>query len=227
MSRTEHGPTRIAASLWSVPVAEQEARATQLAAAGLRRWHWDHSDGTLGAAGGFTPQRAARLNALTGLPGEAHLMVADPVAAVPEWAAVCDTIIVHIEATGHEVAVELIRGAGRTAVLAVSPDTPLPALESYPDDVGILVMAVEPGQAGSTFRSGTLARLRALRGRELLGVDGSVNEERARACVANGATWVISGTDLCTSHDPAAWIADLDLPHIDEPPPLRGAHSCP
>lgn len=195
--------------MWSVPTAELETRAHQLAAAGLRRWHWDHADGSLGPAGGFSVDTADRLTSATDLLGEAHLMVADPAAAVARWLPVCDTIIVQVEATGYADAVELIRNAGRTAAVAIAPGTPLTVLDGLPDDVGVLVMSVEPGRAGTSFHNGTWQRLQELRGRSLLGVDGSVTRERATRCVNHGATWIVSGTDLCGSPDPAGWLAEV------------------
>jgi len=143
-------------------------------------------------------------------------MVAEPLPVVPEWAEVCDTVIVHAEARGYDEAVEAVLGAGRTAAVAVSPDTPLATLANLPQAVGVLVMSVEPGQAGSSFRPETFERLEALRGRELLGVDGSVTQARAATCVAHGASWIVSGTDLCGSDDPADWI------RRDEETPGRG-----
>lgn len=200
---------RIAGSLWSVPAVELETRAHLMAAAGLRRWHWDHADGTIGPAGGFSAETADRLTTATGLLGEAHLMVADPLPQIAQWLPVCDTIIVHVEAAGHGDAVELIRRAERTAVVAISPGTPLSELDGLPGDVGVLVMSVAPGRAGSSFHGGTWQRLQQLRGRSLLGVDGSVTRARATECLANGANWIVSGTDLCGSPDPGAWLAGV------------------
>ncbi|WP_273652236.1 ribulose-phosphate 3-epimerase [Cellulomonas fimi] len=214
----------VAASLWSTPPALLADEAVRLAAAGLTRWHWDVSDGVFAAPGGFDPDTACRLSHLTGLPGEAHLMVSDPLAEIDAWTAVCDTVIVHVEAAGWARAVSRIRSAGRRAGVAISPSTPLSALDDLPPDVAVLVMSITPGQAGSTFLPSTLSRLDALAGgrdadagggvaavgrgagRRALGVDGGVTLDHAHDCAAHDATWVVSGSALCGAPDPASWL---------------------
>jgi hypothetical protein len=64
-------------------------------------------------------------------------------------------------------------------------------------------MAVEPGHAGSGFVPATLDRLAE---RALLGVDGSVDVERARDCIQHGVNWLVSGSSLCAARDPAQWL---------------------
>lgn len=202
----------VAASLWSTPRDRLDAEAARLAAAGLRRWHWDVSDGRFAAPGGFDPATAARLTAATGLPGEAHLMLTDPRPALDAWADVCATVVVHVESAGWREAVDHLRARGARPGVAVSPHTPLDALDGLPPDVAVLVMAIVPGQAGSTFLPATTARLDALAGRTGgpdgagLGVDGGVTLAHARRCARHGATWVVSGSALCGAPDPAAWL---------------------
>lgn len=199
--------TLVAASLWSVPEPDRPATADRLAAAGLRRWHWDVSDGDFAAPGGFTPQQAADLMDRTGVPGEAHLMVTDPLPVIADWAAICTRVFVHVEAAHWAEALDRIRADGRAlGGLAISPDTPLDRL---PPEVPVLVMSIQPGQAGATFRPGTLARLQALADRDDLGVDGGVDLPRARDCATHGATWLVSGTALCAAHDLTPWLPAL------------------
>jgi ribulose-phosphate 3-epimerase len=205
----------VAASLWSTPRERIDAEAARLAEAGLRRWHWDVSDGVFAAAGGFDVEAAGRVGRATGLPGEAHLMVSDPLASVDAWAEVCDTVIVHAEARGWQEAVDRVRHRGARPGVAISPDTPVSALGDLPDDVAVLVMSIVPGQAGARFLSTTLERLASLAGRPRLGVDGGVTLDLARECGAHGATWVVSGSSLCGSDDPGAWLraASRDAAH--------------
>lgn len=196
----------VAASLWSVPDSERDATAERLAAAGLRRWHWDVSDGVFAAPGGFDPTRAAELGARTGLPGEAHLMVTDPLPAVDPWTEVCDLVVVPVESHCWGEAVRRVLRRGCRAGVAISPDTPVAAVRDLPGDVAVLVMSIAPGEAGARFRTATLDRLATLRGRPALGVDGGVGLAQARACAEHGATWVVSGTALCGARDPGAWL---------------------
>ncbi|MCB2176933.1 MAG: hypothetical protein KQH57_14065 [Actinomycetales bacterium] len=203
---------RLAGSLWSVPADRVDDEARRLAQAGLRRWHWDVSDGGFATPGGFEPRDAAHVGALTGLPGEAHLMVERPLEHLGPWLEVCDTVAVHVESQGWVGAVERIRAAGRDAAVAISPGTPLDVLADLPAQVGILVMSVVPGRAGSGFLPATYDRLAHLAGRTLLGVDGSVDLERGHRCVRHGATWLVSGTALTAAGDPADWITTVCAP---------------
>jgi ribulose-phosphate 3-epimerase len=196
----------VAASLWSTPRDRIDAEARRLAAAGLRRWHWDVSDGVFADPGGFDIDTVGRIGHATGLPGEAHLMVSDPLTSVDAWAEVCDTVIVHVEAEGWERAVDRVRHRGVRPGVAISPDTPVSTLTDLPDDVAVLVMSIVPGRAGATFMPATLERLSSLAGRAHLGVDGGVTLALARDCGAHGATWVVSGSSLCGCDDPGAWL---------------------
>lgn len=197
----------VAASLWSVPGPDRAAEVERLVAAGVRRFHWDVSDGVFAVPGGFTPAEAGALAAAAGpATSETHLMVCEPVRHVGRWTALCDTIAVHVESEGWAEALGLVRDAGCRPVVAVGPGASLEQVLPLPADVGVLVLAVPPGHAGSGFDPRTPGRLDALSGRPALGVDGAVDAERARLCRAHGATWVVSGSALCAAPDRAAWL---------------------
>jgi ribulose-phosphate 3-epimerase len=206
-------PFEVAASLWSVPEPDRAAEARRLAAAGVRRFHWDVSDGVFTLPGGFTPAGARALAEAAGaVASETHLMVCEPARHVGDWIALCDTIAVHVESDGWADAVGLVRDAGCRPVVAVAPGTPLEQVLSLPADVGVLVMAVRPGHAGSRFDPGAMDRLDALDARPALGVDGGVDAERARQCRSHGATWVVSGSSLCSAPDQASWLRTATAP---------------
>lgn len=198
---------RIAGSLWSVPADDRLATALWLRDAGLRRLHWDGTDGSFAAAGGFTPASASELAAATGLSAEAHVMAHRSAPDVDAWAEFCDLVIVHIESDDWGDALDRIVRRGATPGLAVSPQTPASAV---PADVAVLCMSIVPGQAGSAFDTAVLGKLTALRTASparLLGVDGGVRREHAEALAAAGADWAVVGTDLVFDTD-GAW-ADL------------------
>ena len=196
-----------AASLWSVPPPDRPAEAERIAAAGVQHLHWDVTDGEFARAGGFDPDTASRLTAAAGVDAEVHLMVADPLAHVDAWTDLCDLVVVHVEADRWREAVHRIERRGARPAVAVSPDTALEAVP--PGDLPVLVMSVIPGHGGSTFRPATYDRLRALSGGRLLGVDGGVDQEAARLSRQAGAGWLISGTALLASPDPAGWLATV------------------
>ncbi len=201
---------RTAASRWSVPPTDQPAEAERLAAAGVRHLHWDVTDGEFARAGGFDPDTASRLTAAAGVDAEVHLMVSDPLTHVDAWTDLCDLVVVHVEARGWREALHRIERRGARPAVALSPGTPTGTVPS--GELATLVMSVLPGHGGSAFRPSTYDRLRALAGRRLLGVDGGVDRESGRLSRAAGATWLVSGTALLSSPDPAEWLAGLAAP---------------
>ena len=149
---------------------------------------------------------AASLWSTPGPDREAHLLMAEPARRVGAWTAFCDPVAVHVESAGWGEAVARVRDAGCRPVVALRPGTPLERVAALPADVGVLVMGVPPGRASSGFDPATPARLAALAPRQALGVDGGVDAERARRCRSRGATWVVSGSSLCSAPDPTAWL---------------------
>lgn len=189
----------VAGSLWSVPGPERTAVAAQLRAAGLRRAHWDTTDGRFAAAGGFTAAEAADLAAAAGFDSEAHVMAEHSATAVDAWADFCDVVFVHVESADWQEAATRVERRGAQPGLALSPGTPLAVVEGLPADVPVLCMAITPGQAGSAFDLNVLERVAALRAsapERRIGIDGGVTRAHADAAAAAGADWVVVGTDL-------------------------------
>lgn len=199
---------RIAGSLWSVPAADQRRALSAAIGDGLAVVHWDDSDGTFAAAGGFTPEAAADLlQQVPTVESEAHLMMRNPLPAIPAWAQLCTSIVIPIEIEAAFPAVDLIIAAGVQPCLAISPQTDLRRL---PSDIPVLLMSVQPGQAGSPFQRSTIdrvAQLHELDPTRLLGVDGGVTPAHCAELAAAGAGWIVSGTSLFTAASPQAWLS--------------------
>jgi len=123
---------------------------------------------------------------------------------VPAFAeAGADTISFHPEAGPHvHRTIQLIRSLGKRPGLVLNPATPLALVEPVLGDIDlVLVMSVNPGFGGQAFIETQLARIRALRaaidalGKPIdLEVDGGVNAETARRCIAAGADALVAGT---------------------------------
>lgn len=111
----------------------------------------------------------------------------------------------------------LVKRQGIEVAVAISPGTPLGALDAcLPIVDSVLVMTVEPGKGGSKMLEGAPLRVSALRERtEELGfpveieVDGGVKLQTGRALVEAGATRFVVGTGLFEADDRSARIADL------------------
>ncbi|MEV6036814.1 hypothetical protein AB0L65_37075 [Nonomuraea sp. NPDC052116] len=203
---------RIAGSMWSVPKAAQVREAHRLRDAGLDVLHWDTTDGIFAREGGFSAEEAAAMTTETGMRGEAHLMVTDPLACLDAWTGFCELVIVHAEAEGWRAALDRIERRGSRPALALSPGTPVTSVPS--NELAVLTMSVVPGQGGATFDESALATVRALRkaasgAPRLLGLDGGVTREIGSRAPAAGADWLVSGTDLFGSPTPRAWLSDV------------------
>jgi ribulose-phosphate 3-epimerase len=137
-------------------------------------------------------------------PFDVHLMVTPVDPLVPAFAeAGADTISFHPEAGPHpHRTIQLIKSLGKRAGLVLNPATPLAVVEPVLGDLDlVLVMSVNPGFGGQAFIDSQLAKIAALRkmidavGRKIdLEVDGGVNPEKAKRCIAAGADALVAGT---------------------------------
>ena len=137
-------------------------------------------------------------------PFDVHLMISpvDPyLAAFADAGA--DIITVHPEAGAHvHRTVQAIKGLGCKAGVVLNPGTPVSALDNLVDMADlILVMSVNPGFGGQSFIPSQLEKIAAIRAmidqtrRDIhLEVDGGVNAETARDCVAAGADVLVAGS---------------------------------
>jgi ribulose-phosphate 3-epimerase len=221
------GAVRVAASLWSVRQGQRQETLGELVKSGLTTVHWDTTDGVFATAGGLDADSARDMTATAGLSAEAHLMVADPLNQVDAWTDFCDIVVVHAESRNWREALNRIALRGSQPALALSPGTPASVVASV--ELAVLSMSIVPGTAGAAFNPAALDSVRTLREKHalretpafetrvlhgaadtserLLGLDGGVTLPIARNAVSVGANWLVSGTDLCQSTDPRAWLA--------------------
>lgn len=198
----------VAASLWSVPAADQLDTVIRLREAGVRRLHWDTTDGRFAAVGGFSPARAAELAVASGMTAEAHIMAEHSAQDVDAWTEFCDLVIVHAESADWHSAVNRIEQRGCQPGLALSPQT---SSTVVPGDMATLCMAIVPGAAGSAFDEDVLrkvAELRADAPTRRIGIDGGVQRRHAERAADAGADWFVVGTDLVFGGE-AAWASLL------------------
>ena len=108
----------------------------------------------------------------------------------------------HPEAGPHlDRTLRRIRELGARAGVVLNPSTPPEAVTWVLDTVDqILVMSVNPGFGGQKFLAGQLAKIERLRamiddtGRDIvLEVDGGVDAQTAKDCIAAGATALVAG----------------------------------
>ena len=173
--------------------------------AGAEWIHVDVMDGHFVPNITIGPLIADAVRGVTSRTVDVHLMIERPERYVADFAeAGADCITVHAEASVHlHRTLQMIRGLGKRAGVALNPSTPLSALEDVLDEVDLLViMSVNPGFGGQAFipRSvDKVARARAMieshrPGAIELEVDGGVSAKTAPALAAAGATVLVAGS---------------------------------
>jgi ribulose-phosphate 3-epimerase len=208
----------IAPSILSADFARlgEEARAVQ--AAGADWLHVDVMDGHFVPNITIGPDVVKAIRPHVSIPMDVHLMIApaDPfLEAFREAGA--DILSVHPEAGPHlDRTLKRIRQLGARAGVVLNPATSPEAIRYVMDDLDlILVMSVNPGFGGQSFIVAQLKKIEALRamidasGKDIaLEVDGGVNPETARLCVAAGATALVAGSAVFKG-GPGAYAANI------------------
>ncbi|MHB8394774.1 MAG: ribulose-phosphate 3-epimerase [Candidatus Dormibacteria bacterium] len=193
----------------SILAADFARLGEQLAAcelAGADRVHIDVMDNHFVPNLTLGPEVAAACRRSTKLRLEAHLMVEEPDSIIPAFlAAGVDWVTVHFEACRQlHRTIRVIRQGGGHPGVGINPATPVHFLSQLIEEVDLaLVMSVDPGFGGQTFQPAALGKLAELRQmidrRGLtcdLEVDGGVDADNARACVAAGASVLVAGTSV-------------------------------
>ncbi len=182
----------IAPSILAADFANLEAEVKKVAEAGADWIHVDVMDGHFVPNLTIGPPVVKALKRISPIPLDVHLMIYNLDQYVPEFlAAGADILTIHVEATKEpERLLKEIRSAGRKAGITLKPGTSvdeiMPLLESV--DL-ILVMTVEPGFGGQSFRVDQVPKIKRLRKEIetrnlsiLLEVDGGVNEQTLSMC---------------------------------------------
>lgn len=163
----------------------------------------------------------AAIRKVTELPLDVHLMIDRPIRYVEQFCkAGADILTVHVEADTEEntrKALENIKGCGVTPAISIKPKTPAEAVLPFLDLCGlILVMTVEPGFGGQSFMHDMMPKLRSVRAYIdeknpacELEVDGGVNAETAKICIAHGANVLVAGSAYFKSADKAAFVRSV------------------
>jgi ribulose-phosphate 3-epimerase len=197
-------PIRISPSILSADFVNLERDLGRISTADLV--HVDVMDGH------FVPNLTLglpiveRIQQVSPLPLDVHLMIDDPLRWAPKYAETgAFSVTFSIEAAPDPRAVaKAIKSAGSRAAVAIKPGTPIEPVLDLLDDIDmILVMTVEPGFGGQSFMGETMPKLRTAReaidasGRDIwLEVDGGITAETIVTAVENGADTIVAGSSV-------------------------------
>ena len=187
--------------------------------------HYDVMDGRFVDNISFGLPVLASLRPYTKQPIDVHLMITDPLRFVERFAeAGADMLSFHIESDSDvRETLRCIHACGIPAGIAVSPDTPVsavyPVLSDLQKDDYILLMTVYPGLGGQKFMPQILPKIRELSEylqREQLPlhieVDGGINAETGMQCRRAGADYLVAGSYVLGSQNPAEAVRSLNAP---------------
>ena len=208
--------TRINPSILAADFVNLERDLGRIAAADLV--HVDVMDNHFVPNLTFGPQMVGRIQDVSPIPLDVHLMIDDPDRWAPGYAELgAFSVTFHAEAAADPVSLaRRLRAIGARAGIALKPGTPVDGyLDLLPEFDQVLVMTVEPGFGGQSFMAETMPKLRSLReavesrGLDVwLQVDGGITEETIVTAAENGADTFVAGSSVFRG-EPAERIAGL------------------
>jgi ribulose-phosphate 3-epimerase len=150
---------------------------------------------------------------------DVHLMIEDPDQYAPIFIrAGADQVSVHQEACPHlDRTLRMIHEEGALAGVVINPATPVATLTEVLDVADyVLIMSVNPGFGGQHFIPRALDKVRELDclRRELhlqlpIEIDGGITLENLQEVIRAGCDWVVTGSSVFHSSDPAATVAAM------------------
>ena len=195
-------PVRINPSILAADFVNMERDLGTIAAADLV--HVDVMDNHFVPNLTFGPQMVGRIQEVSPVPLDVHLMISDADRTAPAYAELgAFSVTFHAEAAKDAVATaRRLREIGARAGIALKPGTDVePYLELLPEFDQVLVMTVEPGFGGQSFMPEVMPKLVALReqvrrtGLDVwLQVDGGIDDDTIGVAAENGADTFVAGS---------------------------------
>ncbi|MBA4538099.1 ribulose-phosphate 3-epimerase [Bacillus aquiflavi] len=210
---------KIAPSILSANFAALGEEIKSVEAGGADYIHVDVMDGHFVPNITIGPLIVEAIRPITKLPLDVHLMIENPDQYIEAFAkAGADYITVHVEACPHlHRTIHFIKSFGVKAGVVLNPATPVESIQHMIEDVDlVLLMSVNPGFGGQKFIKSVLPKISKVndmvKSKELnveIEVDGGVNKETAKLCIAAGANVLVAGSAIYNEQDRAKAISVL------------------
>lgn len=210
---------QIVPSILSADFARLGEDIAKVEQGGAQMLHIDIMDGHFVPNLTFGPPVVESIRKISNLTFDCHLMIEDPDTYAPMFiAAGANQVSVHQEACRHlDRTLHMIQQHGAKAGVVINPATPVSTLEDVLEFVDfVLVMSVNPGFGGQAFLPNSLNKIRqlaAIRNERRLHfaieIDGGVSSKNAEEIVRAGCDWLVAGSFVFHSADPAATVKEL------------------
>lgn len=206
----------IVPSILSADFARLADEIARVETAGVTKVHLDIMDGHFVPNLTIGPPVVRSIRRATKLTLDLHLMVQDPDEFAPRFIqAGADMVSVHQEVCPHlDRTLRMIQAEGARAGVVINPATPIALLDEVLELADyVLVMSVNPGFEAQRFLPNALRKIQMLdrRRRELgvqlpIEIDGGVNLDNIGEVVRAGCDWIVAGSTIFHSDDPAATV---------------------
>ncbi|MCU1416655.1 MAG: rpe [Schumannella sp.] len=216
---------RINPSILTADFANLEAEVGRIA--GADALHVDVMDNHFVPNLTFGPTMVGRLQQVSPIPLDVHLMITEVDRWAPGYAELgAFSVTFHAEASVDPAALaRRLRAIGARAGLAVKPGTDIePYLELLPEFDQLLVMTVEPGFGGQSFMGEMLPKIRQVRAAAdaaalalWVQVDGGIALDTIGLAAGAGADTFVAGSAVYQAEDPVAAIAALRARATEHP----------
>lgn len=205
-------PVKIAPSLLSADFVHLARDVARVEDCGADWLHVDVMDGH------FVPNLTVGIPVVAALakvarrPLDVHIMISNPSEYAEQYVrAGAHMLTCHLETEPE--ALGLIRKAGGKAGLAVNPGTDIDPVRELLDELDmVLVMSVQPGFGGQSFRADVLPKIERLRQWGFQGdieIDGGIAPDTVGDAASAGANVFVAGSAVFKSKDWASTIATL------------------
>jgi ribulose-phosphate 3-epimerase len=210
---------QILPSIFAADLTRLGEDVRRVESAGIQMLHVDIMDGHFVPNFTFGTPITESLRRFTNVKLDHHLMIEDPDTYAPIFIkAGADCVSVHYEACQNlDRTLHMIQEHGAKAGVVINPATSVRLLENVLDFVDyVLVMSVNPGYGGQKFIPNTLHKVRDLvrvRAERNFGfaieIDGGVGPENIADIARAGVDWVVVGTSVFRTTDPAQAVRDM------------------
>jgi len=210
---------QIVPSILAADFTQLAAEIERVEHGGASMLHVDIMDGHFVPNLTMGPPVVKAIRRVTKLKLDLHLMITDPDRYAPVFIeAGADQISVQQEVCPHlDRTLHMIQSEGAKAGVVINPATPVAMIEEVLEVADfVLVMSVNPGFGGQPFIPRTLEKVRQIeKKRRQLGlsfaieIDGGITAENVGDAVRAGCDWIVTGTSVFHTPDPAAAVAQL------------------